>query len=299
MTKKPTNAARRHKGVSLHIGLNLVSPAHYGGWSGELVACEFDAHDMAALARARGMKARTLITKKATRSAALAAIRAAARSLKSGDLFFLSYSGHGGQLPDVSGDEPDKQDETWCLYDGQLIDDELYAELGAFAAGVRILVLSDSCHSGSAVRAGPPPTPASGRPRAMPTAVARRTYLEHRAFYDRLQQDLAKNAGKPDADPDAALAQLAISPRLESIAVRLKAQVILISGCQDNQTSADGDHNGAFTEQLLAVWNLGKFVGNYARFHRDIKARMAADQTPNLFVLGRAGRFLRQPPFKV
>jgi hypothetical protein len=38
--------------------------------------------------------------------------------------------------------EADKLDETWCLYDGQLIDDELYLELGKFATGVRILVLS-------------------------------------------------------------------------------------------------------------------------------------------------------------
>ena len=77
----------------------------------------------------------------------LAAIRSAAKSLRAGDLFFLTFSGHGGQVPDVTGDEADKQDETWCLYDGQLIDDELYFELSRFAAGVRILVLSDSCHS--------------------------------------------------------------------------------------------------------------------------------------------------------
>ena len=30
------------RGVSLHIGLNSVDPKHYGGWSGDLVACEFD-----------------------------------------------------------------------------------------------------------------------------------------------------------------------------------------------------------------------------------------------------------------
>ena len=59
-------------------------------------------------------------------------------------------------MPDVWGDEADKQDETWCLYDGQLIDDELYFELSKFAPGVRILVLSDSCHSGTVVRAGRP-----------------------------------------------------------------------------------------------------------------------------------------------
>ena len=73
----------------------------------------------------------------------------------------------------------------------------------------------------------------------------------------------------------------------------------LISGCQDNQTSMDGDHNGAFTEQLLKVWNLGAFVGNHANLHARIKARMPASQTPNLFTLGSVGKFLTESPFKV
>ena len=29
----------------------------------------------------------------------------------------------------MSGEEDDKLDETWCLFDGQLIDDELFLEL--------------------------------------------------------------------------------------------------------------------------------------------------------------------------
>ena len=114
-----------------------------------------------------------LLTKKATRAKTLAAIRAAAKRLKSGDLFFLSYSGHGGQVDDVSGEEDDKLDETWCLFDGQLIDDELYLELGRFAKGVRVLVLSDSCHSGTVTRAAPPPPPRPGqRPKLMPPQIA-------------------------------------------------------------------------------------------------------------------------------
>ena len=32
----------------------------------------------------------------------------------------------------------------------------------------------------------------------------------------------------------------------------LKARVLLLSGCQDNQTSADGDRNGLFTGTLRA-----------------------------------------------
>ena len=55
------------KAMSLHVGLNAVNPKHYEGWSGELVACEFDAQDMAAIAHAAGMKPIRLLTKKATR----------------------------------------------------------------------------------------------------------------------------------------------------------------------------------------------------------------------------------------
>ena len=78
------------------------------------------------------------------------------RELKSGDYFFLSYSGHGGQLSDVnrrrSSLTNDHYDETWCLYDREFVDDELNVCLRDFKEGVRIFVLSDSCHSGTVVK---------------------------------------------------------------------------------------------------------------------------------------------------
>jgi len=301
MARTPSLSTGKAKALSLHIGLNAVSPAAYGGWSGDLAACEFDAKDMAAIATSRGMKATLLLTKKGTRANLLAAMRKAAKQLKAGDLFFLTYSGHGGQVPDVTGEEPDKKDETWCLYDGQLIDDELYFELSRFTAGARILVLSDSCHSGTVTRAAEPrPAAPNTRSKMMPLAVGLRTYREHQAFYDTLQRDVAHAAGKASvADPDSVLAQLAVSPRLTAIAKKFSPGVILISGCQDNQTSLDGEHNGAFTEQVLRVWNHGAFRGNYATFHAAVKAGLPASQTPNLFTLGAAARFLRQQPFSV
>ncbi|MDR4479158.1 MAG: caspase family protein [Nitrospira sp.] len=303
MAKTTSSSRSTAKGLSLHIGLNAVSPAAYGGWSGELAACEFDAKDMAAIATSRGMKSTVLLTKKGTRAQALAAMRKAAKQLRKGDFFFLTYSGHGGQVPDVTGEEADKQDETWCLYDGQLIDDELYFELSRFAAGVRILVFSDSCHSGTVTRNMPPQFDALkpvGRSKMMPISVGLRTYREHQAFYNKLQQDVAKAAGKASVvDPDSVLAQLAVNPRLTAIAKDFKASVILISGCQDNQTSMDGEHNGAFTEQVLKVWNHGTYRGNYAKFHAAVRAALPASQSPNLFTLGAAGRFVRQQPFTV
>ena len=66
----------------------------------------------------------------------------------------------------------------------------------------------------------------------MPLAVGIRTYREHQSFYDKVQRDVAKAAGKVSApDPDSMLAHIAVSPRLTAIAKQFKPSVILISGC--------------------------------------------------------------------
>lgn len=275
------------KGVALTIGLNSVNPKHYGGWSGDLNACEADAEDMAAIATSRKFSAKSLMTKAATRAAVTAGIKRAAQSLKQGDIFLLSYSGHGGQLPDLSNDEPDGQDETWCLYDGELVDDELYKLLGRFAKGVRILVFSDSCHSGTVIKQAYYQgtmalrgSAAKGevRYRFMPPDVALRTYRANKAFYDKILKE--KGEGKA--------------------AAKLKASVLLISGCQDNQLSQDGAFNGLFTAQLLRVWKNGIFRGDYRGFHKSIVKRMPPDQTPNCFWAGQADPvFEAQKPFTV
>jgi hypothetical protein len=296
MAKK--DKATKPRGLSLHIGINVVSAAAYAGWTGPLAACEFDAHDMTALAKAQGFEPTTLITAKGTRANVLGALRKAAKALKAGDLFFLSFSGHGGQIDDVSSDEDDKLDETWCLYDGQLIDDELYYELSRFAEGVRILVLSDSCHSGTVTRApNPAGEAAAARPRIMPRAVGRRVYQQHKAFYDGLQRGVAQATGNAKVDPDTALANVVVSQRLTAIVKDFKPAVILISGCQDNQFSMDGNHNGAFTEQVLRIWNEGSFQGSHAHFHARVRNALPASQSPNLFTLGPAAPFLLQSPF--
>ena len=147
----------------------------------------------------------------------------------------------------------------------------------------------------------------------MPEAVARRTYDENKAFYDKLQTDVAREAaarqgGKPTAapvDPDAALAALThtgAAAQTASLVGKPKAAVVLISGCQDNQSSMDGEFNGAFTEQLLRVWDKGAFAGHYGSFHARIRARLPATQSPNLFTLGPAqalAAFVAEAPFTV
>jgi metacaspase-1 len=303
MTSKLSSPAKKHAALSLHVGLNAVNPAAYEGWDGLLKACEFDANDMAALAMSQGIKPTVLLTEQATREKLLEGVRTAAKALKSGDLFLLSYSGHGGQVPDIGDEELDKQDETWCLYDGQLIDDELYFELSKFAAGVRILVFSDSCHSGTVTRDRLPTLLPDQRSKLMPASVARRVFVAHKAFYENLQREVLQASGNAVIDPDTALAQIAYlgaAAQAVGLVGCFKPAVMLISGCQDNQTSMDGAHNGAFTEQLLKVWNHGNCVSkNYANFHARIKAGLPANQTPNLFTLGKAASFLAQKPFTV
>ena len=266
-------------GISIHIALNNVDPAQYGGWSGDLVACEFDAHDMAAIAENNGYTAVTMLTAEATSDRVLDALGAAASELSAGDTLLLTYSGHGGQIPDLNGDEQDRADETWVLYDRQVIDDELYAAYGRFSSGVRIAVISDSCHSGSVTRAPAPfglvndPLGAAGqsaidvRVRAMPTALAQRDFLRRHDMY----ATVSAKAGPVQPDEIAAC-------------------VMLISGCQDNQVSMDGTHNGLFTENLLTVWNGGGFRGGYESLHRRILQRMPASQCPQLSVVGRSDR---------
>lgn len=266
------------QGISLHVGLNSVDPKHYGGWDGKLLACEYDARDMARLAKATKFKTRQLMSAKATSEAVINAITKAATQLKTGDLFLFTYSGHGGQVPDRNGDEPDKQDETYVLYDRQLVDDELFGLWTHFAPGVRIVVLADCCHSGTNVRARLYRGIGSNtRFRAIPDDVGERTYKQHQKLYDRIQK--TNRAG-------------------EKVAVN--ASILLISGCQDNQLSADGDRNGLFTENLLKVWKSGAFAGSYTTFHRAIQTRMPPWQSPNLFRAGvRDHRFEAQKPFSV
>src|SRR4051794_6753838 len=99
--------------ISLHIGLNQVDPAHYSS-AGTLRGCEADARDMKQVADQTGFNSAVLLTREATVSNVIRGISRAAELLGDGDIFLLTYSGHGGQVDDKNGDEDDHLDETWC-----------------------------------------------------------------------------------------------------------------------------------------------------------------------------------------
>jgi peptidoglycan hydrolase-like protein with peptidoglycan-binding domain len=278
-------------GHSIHIGLNHVDPDAYQGWDGALTGCVNDATDLERIAGGLGYESTTLLDEDATSDAVIEAIARSASELGDGDILLLTYSGHGGQVKDVNRDEADALDETWVLYDRQLVDDELYQLWSQFDAGVRIVVLSDSCHSGTVVKVhnalvhrdaarGVPGTKdgvLGDKPRNLPLDVQARDEAEHAAVY-RTVQWLA--GAKSESD--------------------IAASVLLISGCQDNQLSYDGPRNGRFTTELLASWSDGAFRGGYRDFHRAILNRMPPDQSPNYMTAGAASpAFEAQVPFTI
>ncbi len=280
-------------GLSLHIGLNQVDPAQYGGWDGALVACENDARDMARLAREAGFDDTTLLTPDCTVENVTAELAKAAKRLKSGDILLFSYSGHGGQVPNTVGsdNEADDFDETLVLFDREFLDDELHREFACFAEGVRILAFLDSCHSGTGIEVRDvlspeamqehfqtvDPAEIENNSRLMPVAKQYEIYQRDKDLFQEIQRSLGpKNARRSDVD------------------------ALLISGCQDNQLSSDGPVNGKFTGTMLEVWDNGSFSGGYRAFHRDIVRGMPATQTPHFFVTGQPGDdFLEQRPFTV
>jgi hypothetical protein len=263
------------KRQSLHIGLNVVDPQQYGGWDGALSGCVNDADAMQEVAVSRGFEPQILLNADATAEGVRAHLDCAAAELGEGDFFFLTYSGHGGQVPDEDRDETDHLDETWCLYDTELVDDSLFGALCTFAAGVRIFVMSDSCHSETVTReivrrrdvrrerVLRAPGPNS---KQAPLEVTEAEFKANEAGYEAQRKWWEPRSRPADA----------------------KAKVVLMSGCRDDQTSLDGANNGAFTEAFLHVWDDGKYRRSYSDLRNDVVEQISSysDQTPGLFSYG-------------
>lgn len=103
---------------------------------------------------------RIMLDGQATRDEILRAISELADSASTDDIVLIHYSGHGSQAPDDTGDEPDGFDETILPHDARtpgvpdITDDELNRLIGRFRSH-SVIVILDSCHSGTGTRSGP------------------------------------------------------------------------------------------------------------------------------------------------
>lgn len=276
-SKTPKAALPEPRGYALCIGVNRVDPTHYDGWDGKLQGCENDAIGMSKALKRRGfIPPKILLTREATSGAVLAHLADLARAAQPGDIVVVTNSSHGGQVPDYDGDEFDDRDETICMYDRQLLDDELELAWSQFRRDVRILFVSDSCHSGTMCRA------------RIPVSVGVSTMLSR--------------AAPPTVLARVAAGNVDLYRGLQSAARErepIKASLLSLSACADNQTAMDGVGNGLFTGSLLTILeqysteNLGRVI---KRVGRDIGAL----QSPQYRYGGpRCAAFEQSPAFSI
>lgn len=257
--------------IAICIGIN-----DYPGTSSDLSGCVNDARDWAEELRARGFECRMLLDAQATGRAIRAALEGAAADAQPGDIVVVTNSSHGTFVPDLDGDEDDGHDECWCPHDvaanGPISDDELSAVQGSRREGVRWIVISDSCHSGTVARFAPIATPPTSRAASAPQRLVR--FLPPQTFMqDRVLRRFAGDAS----------AFYAASPPGRN-------GVLLMSGCQDAEYSFDawfeGRPNGAFS--FIALRELQRLPrhATYADWHAAIRRLLPSQQyaqSPNLY----------------
>jgi len=264
-------------GYSLHIGINYLDVDHYGT-RGFLRSCERDAFAMERIAQARGFQTRRLKTVESTRERVLGLLRELSANARSGDLVWITYSGHGAQVADPDGDEADGLDETWCLHDAQLLDDEVYRLLCTFPPGVRICLLTDSCHNQTVHKDGG--TRRVGGPiKALSTAESNDAYVRNTGFYRGVQERLRHEAER-----------------------ELRAALIVLAPCEDDDFAIPGEGKldlSEFSAWVKFVHRGGAFQGTYQDFIERIREHIR-DRIPQLMYDGpEAEVFLKEQPFTI
>lgn len=275
---------------SLHLGLNNVDPDHYDGWNGQLYCCENDALFYHEIAERAGIKNRKLLLSGGSQGAEMPVsanldkyLEQFSKTLKSGDFLFITYSGHGGQIKDINFDEEDSVDETWCLYDRQYIDDELWEHFSRFKKGVRILMISDSCHSGSVARAIDSPKDAEV------AGLLEDIYKKMNLVTRNAPKDITFNSYSKHKEQY-------YGPTHKPIVIRedIPATVLLLGACRDEELASEWDGYGLFTSTIRKVLSMNKSIGSYDDWHEKITQQIPAIQHPTLFTYGSGADLFRK-----
>jgi len=222
------------------IGIN-----NYPGIFNDLKGCINDAKDWSALLQGLGFDVSLMLDSQATRQNVKAALRGLVDATNAGDIAVFTYSGHGTQVVDANSDEGDPYDEAICLYDGNVIDDELRMILRGIHSQATLVVISDSCFSGSVTRiAGE-----KAIPRFIPPAYSAAGMIARKPF-------LLPEGDMPE---------------------------ILITGCSDSEYSYDaefdGRPNGAMTALALRVI-MQNPNATYREFHTGLRALLPSEAYP-------------------
>lgn len=240
---------------ALLIGINYIGSAN------QLNGCINDANNMKRFLLTQGFTEQNIVMltddlKMAravpTKQNIIDAMRWLVKDAQPSSSLWFSYSGHGVQVKDENGDEEDGYDEAVCPLDfetsGLLVDDEMHAIMVApLPAGVRLTALFDSCHSGTALD--------------LPYMYSTKGLLKEPNFLKDAGEDVMSaisSYAKGDqggmikglkglfntvVNKDKASAASELSKKTKTSA----ADVISLSGCKDDQTSADAKEQGQST----------------------------------------------------
>ncbi|TFK21635.1 metacaspase [Coprinopsis marcescibilis] len=176
------------------------------------------------------------------------------------DALFFHFSGHGTHSEDTDGDEHDGRDEAICPVDyaeaGTIVDDDLHDLLvKPLPVGCRLTVLFDSCHSGSALD--------------LPYMYSTEGKIKEPNRLVDAGQNLMSVAQSYKAGDfsgmfksaknliDVASGQNDGAHEVTKATRTSQADVIFLSGCKDEQTSADtvegGEATGAMSYAFISV----------------------------------------------
>ncbi|KAI5289602.1 Ca(2+)-dependent cysteine protease [Ascosphaera aggregata] len=148
------------KRKALMIGIN------YFGQRGQLRGCINDVKNMSEFLNQNYGYARedmVLLTddqqhpmSQPTKANIIRAMHWLVKDAQPNDSLFFHFSGHGGQTPDLDGDEDDGYDEVIYPVDfktaGHIVDDCMHdIMVKPLVPGVRLTAIFDSCHSGTAL----------------------------------------------------------------------------------------------------------------------------------------------------
>jgi len=296
------------KGISIHVGVN-VPPADLA--LQPLGGCVNDATEMQKLALARGFTGLAggepllILDADATHESVIAKLKLAAEALDSGDIFLFTFAGHGTRRPgSLFEGSSDGRDETLVMSDKFVIDNVLRRDVWPkFKPGVRVVMVADSCHSGSVATkpAGNLEGGASSSPPEShleqeygpegngPVVSGLRLVPEDRAiahfnaFSDFYTQIASSLASAEEAEP-------------------IQASVMLLAACEEGQKARESTINnvthGVYTRALLNTWNANGPL-TYQELLTGVQAQLPSAQTPVLDMVENTPSFMDTEAFKI
>jgi len=206
----------------------------------------------------------TLTDETATQGNILKGLEDMISMAKEGDELVFHYSGHGSQVLDANGDElNDWLDEILCPYDmdwsDPLTDDILASIFKKLPEGANLTFICDACNSGTMTR-------------DLRNTKNRRKFLQPPAH---IMNRISK--------PNMPIKKIGMTGRSQS-----KLNHVLLSGCRDDQSSADayidGQYQGALSYSVITAIGFDP-DRNWINVHQEvcqILTNYGFDQEPQL-----------------